>query len=133
MLSAQIELLEAVKAKIAALCPALPTVSVGALPVAGGISMEPAAGYNGAVFLNRNVRQILPLLFLSKHQNQMTAADRLYTLCNALQSAPAYASGGAWEWETAETATTPQYIGQDDGNGLFLYSAIVNIQFILKE
>ncbi|GEM_PF-3816746 len=130
---AQIELLNAVKAKIAALFPDFPGVIIGQMPASGGLSMEPTAGHNDSIYLNRDAKQIIPILLLSKHKDQQTTAGRLFSICNALQRATEYGSGDTWEWIKAETATTPQFIEREGGTGLYLYSAIVNIEFILKE
>lgn len=131
-MAAQIEIMDSIKSTIATLLPELPSVSNGRLPEAGGISAQIAPGYTEAVYMNMDARQIMPVLFLAKSADQKEAAAWLFDICNALQFQTSQASGDSWEILRTETATTPQYIGKDDADD-WLYSAIVNIDYIIKE
>ncbi len=131
-MAAQIEIVTALQEVIAAALPSLPEVKVGALPKSGGISAQITAGYNDAVYLNKQARQVMPVLLLAKHKDQKQAAGWLFDICNTLQAMKTYRAAAGWEWENATTATTPGFVSQEDG-GLWIYSAILNIEYTLKE
>lgn len=131
-MAAQTDIVTALQEVIAKAVPTVPAVVVGRLGADAGIAAQIAPGYNDAVYLDRSARQIMPVLLLAKHHDQKTVAGWLFDICNALQSMKEYKSADGWTWENTTTATTPGYVTREEG-GLWLYSAILNLEYTLKE
>lgn len=102
------------------------TVHIDGLPKNRGISCEIAPGYNKDIYLNKQASKIIPLLFLCKNNNQITALDTLFKIGNYLQRLKVYPNGMSFEWMNAEVSSEPSLIGKQD-DGQYIYSCIVDI------
>lgn len=131
-MAAQTEIITALQEVIAAEVPGVPAVVVGTLGADAGVAAQITPGYNDAVYLDKGARQIMPVLLLAKHKDQKTVAGWLFDICNILQSKKEYRNADGWTWENTTTATTPGYVDREE-SGLWIYSAIINLEYTLKE
>lgn len=122
----QVEMMNVVLDELETNLELFDTIKINGLPIGGGISCEISPGYNKSIFLNKQSSKVIPLLFLCKSKDQITALDSLSMICNYLQELKAYPNGTTFDWVTAETATEPNLVSKQE-NGYYIYSCIVNI------
>jgi hypothetical protein len=101
-------------------------IKIDGLPVDGGISCEISPGYNKDIYLNKQSSKIIPLLFLCKSSDQMTALNTLCMIGNYLQGLKEYPNGNTFDWLTAEVSSEPSLVEKQD-DGQYIYSCVVDI------
>ncbi len=114
--------------------PSLPPITVGQLQPEGGIVMQMVGGYNQDAYLNRGFLEVMPLLFLSKSQDQTEAFNWLFKICSTLEGLPEYPSTDTYEWINAICTTSPTYVSREEtGKRMFIYSCVIDIQFMIRK
>ena len=101
-------------------------IRINGLPTDGGISCEISPGYNKDIYLNKKSSKVIPLLFLCKNLNQITALNTLCMIGNYLQGLKEYPNGATFDWLNAEVSSEPSLVGKQD-DGKYIYSCIVDI------
>jgi len=101
-------------------------IRINGLPAGGGISCEISPGYNKDIYLNKQSSKVIPLLFLCKNMNQITALNTLCMIGNYLQGLKEYPNGTSFEWMNAAVSSEPSKVGQQE-DGQYIYSCVVDI------
>ncbi len=128
------ELLRKIIETIAKSLPSLPPVTVGQLQPDGGVVMQMVGGYNLKAYYNRGYLEIMPLLFLAKSQNQNEAFSWLFQIGDALQNISEYPSTDTYEWINAFCQSSPSFVAREEtGKRMFIYSCVIDIQFMIRK
>lgn len=104
------------------------SLSVGGLPVGGGMTMNIASGAYDTEYMDTSATGHLTLLMLCKDKSRQ-AFDRLSSVCNRLKNIknpPNITGGQLLRWEID---STPQFVSKDTLDGLAVYSAVVKAHY----
>lgn len=106
------------------------SVKIGQLPVMPGISVEINSGHISDLYYDRSAIHELPLLWLCKHPDQLTAYNTLLTTGNRLSSLPSYPDGEAYRWLGLEVTNEAEFVTkQEDGQYIYSMIAVAKIYF----
>ncbi len=105
-------------------------VQIGQLPVRPGISVEINSGHISVIYYDRSAIHELPLLWLCKHPDQLTAYNTLLTIGNRLSSLLSYPDGEAYRWLGLEVTNEAEFVTkQEDGQYIYSMIAVAKIYF----
>lgn len=105
-------------------------VRIGQLPPTPGISVEINSGHASDVYYDRSAIHELPLLWLCKHPDQLTAYNTLLTIGNRLSSLLAYPDGESYQWLGLEVTNEAEFVArQEDGQHIYSMIAVAKIYF----
>lgn len=105
-------------------------VQIGQLPTTTGIRVEINSAHISDVYYDRSAIHELPLLWLCKHPDQLTAYNALLTIGNRLSSLPAYPDGEAYRWLGLVVTNEAEFVTkQEDGQYVYSMIAVAKIYF----
>lgn len=108
----------------------LSPVRIGQLPTTPGISVEISSGHISDLYYDRSAIHELPLLWLCKHPDQLTAYNTLLHIGNRLQALPAYPDGETYRWIDLEVTNEAEFVTkQEDGQYIYSMIAVAKIYF----
>ena len=109
-------------------------IPIGRLPEGGGIVMELAPSSAPRRFLGGQSYEQMSALILSKDKSQKNALDSLNAACNKCRTLN-LPGGEKWQIKTIETATAPNYVGQEKNSDgiMWIYSCILTVNFYNME
>ena len=105
-------------------------VRIGQLPITPGISVEIDSGHVSDVYYDRSAIHELPLLWLCKHPDQLTAYNTLIAIGNRLSSLSSYSDGESYQWLGLEVTNEAEFVTkQEDGQYIYSMIAVAKIYF----
>lgn len=105
--------------------------NVGALPAAGGISIQLGAGAPTSEHFDRGGRYELYFSVNAKQTNQLIALSALESIHKFLAQMKFYPSGTDYQILNISTGTVPNYLGTDS-SGQHMFGSIVRVTFYAK-
>lgn len=105
-------------------------VRIGQLPTTPGISVEINSGHISDLYYDRSAIHELPLLWLCKHPDQLTAYNTLLTIGNRLSSLSSYSDGESYQWLGLEVTNEAEFVTkQEDDQYIYSMIAVAKIYF----
>ena len=105
-------------------------VRIGQLPITPGISVEINSGHISDLYYDRSAIHELPLLWLCKHPDQLTAYNTLIAIVNRLSSLSSYSDGESYQWLGLEVTNEAEFVTkQEDGQYIYSMIAVAKIYF----
>ncbi len=105
-------------------------VKISRLPVSPGISVEINSGRVSELYYDRSAIHELPLLWLCKHPDQLTAYNTLIAIGNRLSSLSSYSDGESYQWLGLEVTNEAEFVTkQEDGQYIYSMIAVAKIYF----
>lgn len=105
-------------------------VRIGQLPTTPGISVEINSGHISDLYYDRSAIHDLPLLWLCKHPDQLTAYNTLIAIGNRLSSLSSYSDGESYQWLGLEVTNEAEFVTkQEDDQYIYSMIAVAKIYF----
>lgn len=93
----------------------------------GGLSIQLGPGYNDTMYLDKETKKIIPIVFYAKYNNQQTCIQKLDFITNKLEKLTEYTQVEDYELIYIITSTETNYIGVEKSDRLYIYSTVVDV------